>query len=104
MGDKTNLRKLVTGSEAVLGTQKNDVSLTWNNKLERETVFAHSKDTCKKKKVYIYNDAFLKTQILIDPLRRREAHTNKYTYAKIIIVKLVDRKNCKLKWMCCKIS
>lgn len=91
MGDKTNLRKPVTGSEAVLGTQKNDVSLTWNNKLERETVFTHYKDTCKKK-VYIYNDAFLKTQILTDPLRRREAHTNKYTYAKIIIVKLVDRK------------
>lgn len=64
----------------------------WNGKLCSPTP-----RTPVKKKVYIYNDAFLKTQILIDPLRRREAHTNKYTYAKIIIVKLVDRKNCKLK-------
>lgn len=66
----------------------------WNGKLCSPTPRTPVK---KKKKVYIYNDAFLKTQILIDPLRRREAHTNKYTYAKIIIVKLVDRKNCKLK-------
>lgn len=74
MGDKTNLRKLVTGTEAVLGTRKNEVSLTWNDKLERETVFAHSQDTCKNKKVYIYNDAFIKTQILIDPPIKEQRH------------------------------
>lgn len=64
--------KTIEGSENVLLTWRNEVkqvtevnpTLTWNDKLEREIVFASSQSSCKRRRVISYTADRLETRTI----------------------------------------